>query len=233
VTPKLWSSWLALYSSLLDKGFPVSAPFLPLVPSEFKKQSKTVLYIGKATNGACDRTAFDSALATSSDLARNQSESFSRAVFEGKVGRRGASFWGFANDLAEALNPKIENLGNLSWSNICKIGSDKGNPKDCMLTDQIPLAVRTLRHEIALLKPTIIVCVANSYANPVLIPALGNPSNSAWEKSEARPEIGVDNVWWLRRTQSTPAVLWMRHPQGSKDSLRQFVLMKAAELTAS
>lgn len=234
MNPETWSKWFALYKSLASDGIDVAAPFMPYVPAEFTRQKVRVLYLGKATKGNCEREDFDRAAARGESAARAQAEAFSRCIFEQNVDARGPNFWGFANEISKALNPKVTKLKNIAWSNVCKIGAAVNNPEGILLNQQVRLAIQTLNEEIENLSPTIILCVANSFADPILLPSLGCPANCTWEKSEEDdPSRDVQNVWWLAPAGKRPAVVWMRHPQGSANNLRAFSLEKTIELANS
>jgi len=153
MSPDLWERWLSLYQTFASEGLDVAAPFTEFVPDDFKLQSRKILYIGKATKGSCDKELFDQAALKSSSAARQQSENFSRAVFESRYDRSGPSFWGFANDLAKALNPNVTGLSNLVWSNICKIGSAHGNAEGRVLDEQVVLAVESLKTRFEICSP--------------------------------------------------------------------------------
>jgi len=229
----MWERWVQLYTELDSVESILAAPFIPFVPDGFESRTNTVLYIGKATGGDCDKDRFDTALLTSTEEARAVSERFSSEIFNSKRGKTGPNFWGFANALACALDPKSQNLENLCWSNVCKIGVKVGNPEGRVFAHQVPLAVQSLKTEIADLNPSIIVCVANSFADRILLPAIGNPINDAWHKSEEVPLSGVENVWWMPRMSPNPPILWMRHPQSSSSTLREFALKKVVDLISS
>ncbi len=233
-TEELWQRSLNVYSEMKKAGIQVAAPFVGFRPKGFPGLKKSVLYVGKATKSPCEVEKFDAALEVSAEDAFEQSASFARTIFvhRAQSQKSGPSFWGFANELGSALGGT--ELSNVSWSNLARIGIWSGNPGDAgplALELQTQFAIEILRREIEVLQPDLIVFVTNNYAKKTMLPAIGDPGDADWEKSELLG-MGADDVWWRERTGSVPAILWMRHPQGCPVEKRDFAIQKARELTA-
>lgn len=159
------------------------------VPKGYRKKTKKILYIGKATAGPFE----------GSDPSE---QSFNRST---------AGFWSFARSISRCADDKCDDLSNLVWSNLCKIGVSNGNPANDLAEQQRELAVETLRREIKFLKPSLVVCVAEGYQDHFLYQVL-------------EVEQGVNDGFRCRLSGKLflyfraadggwPPILWMRHPQ--------------------
>ena len=105
-----------------------------------------------------------------------------------------------------------DELENIAWSNLCKIGTCYGNPGDDLVRAQADLAVETLRKEWIELMPTLVVCVAEGYQEQLIYDAFGVTQNHGDGFFVIE---GPDGTFWGRPPiDGMPAFLCMRHPQG-------------------
>jgi hypothetical protein len=185
----------------------ITGPHITFKPRGYDSQRNTVLYIGKAL-GAQDAQPGNPSVEDRRDAA---SDFLDKVVGCRKF--RKYPFWNFALQLAKRIAgsdyDEDRPLQNLIWSNICKIGECKGNPKGEVFAEQNCLAVETLRAEIEYYKPRLVMWVSGIYGHDVVWKVTNDPHEEHWEKS---PED--DAVYFRRRMHSLPAMLWTYHPQG-------------------
>jgi hypothetical protein len=220
----LQEEWLDFSLENGDAG-----PFLAYAPPGYAKRKKRILYVGKATNRDYERRRFDESRDASKDERIKERLDLAESIFRSRLGKRGPSFWGLANELSTAVDPVCHDLANVAWSNVCKIGGISGVPDSSAIARQSPLALETLQSEIKHFQPSVMVIVSGGFAEKeVTLKALDAENLKIWRKSEEEKNKKVDNVWWL--TDPLP-VIWMRHPRSSTASLRDYAKEKAVQLT--
>lgn len=227
-----------LYASFLgldrEKDPRFAAPFLPFVPDGYGSHAKRILYVGKATRGEYGKQRYQDEKNASMETRINERTNFAKDVFEKNIDRKGATFWGFANDISHAVDSKCDDLGNLAWTNLCKVGTQSGNPNGGQIEAQREDAITILRQEIIEFKPTILVFVSANFAKNIMLPAIGAPNDEEWLKSEKDiPDCGVNDVWWMPASPERAAMVWLRHPGYAPEKLRSFARDKIAELTGN
>jgi hypothetical protein len=219
----LWQEWLTLHERLSAVRSERLAGLFPgYKPDGYEAHKTRILYVGKATAGPF---VADLSLLPGRDL--EQQKAFAKVCFYRITG----GFWQFAERLSTALGG--DNRSNLVWSNLCKIGTHTGNPSDELVGLQQELAIKTLRAEIVEYNPTIVVFVSNQFAQKILLGGIDNPTDGSWNKSEEEDPQQVKDVWWRKATATTPAVLWMRHPQFAPTSLTSYAQSKICELVTT
>jgi hypothetical protein len=173
----------------------LAGPFFGHAPATFSKAQVKIFYIGKATAGSFHEP----------DASK------------GAFGCNRGMFWSFARRLGRRTGNSENPLGNIAWSNLCKIGMVEENPSGALTLAQKDLAVRILRSEIAFLQPSLIVCTAaDSPYDDFLYEAL-NTTRGSGDGFTPKP-ADMPTIWVRPRIQPAPPVLWMRHPQGKAES---------------
>jgi hypothetical protein len=82
-------------------------------------------------------------------------------------------------------------------------------PSGKLLEAQRDLAVKTLREEIETYRPRLVVFVTGCFAEALVREVVYDLQDTSREKENV-------DLWWRRRTNSLPAMLWTRHPQGAR-----------------
>jgi hypothetical protein len=219
----LWQEWLTLHERLSAVRSERLAGLFPgYKPDGYEEHKTEILYVGKATAGPF---VDESSSSPGRDL--EQQRAFAKVCFYLTQG----GFWNFAERLCTALG--CDNRSNLVWSNLCKIGTDLGNPSDELVGLQQELGITTLRAEIDEYNPSIVVFVSGQFAQKILLGAIDDPTDGSWNKSEEEGPEQVKDVWWRKATATTPAVLWMRHPQFAPKSLTSYAQSKICELVTT
>jgi len=125
--------------------------------------SRSILYVGKATAGPWGKTP-----SGSNEARIKQRHEYTKKFLAETAPTYNSGFWQFARELdAEAAkkwknaNPKP--LQHIAWTNVCKIGALKGNPRGLLFRRQRELSIETLRQEITLYKPRLICFVTWNY----------------------------------------------------------------------
>lgn len=147
------AKWINLFDNLrCDPQLKdqVAAPFLSVPAAD----ARCILYIGKATSGDFYRDDSAFARLTIEERIRERHEVTRDFIKEKAPDYRGG-FWPFARDLNAAFANKWRShitspLQHIMWTNICKIGALKGNPRGVLFEKQRNLAADTLRDEIRL-----------------------------------------------------------------------------------
>ena len=196
VSSILTKQWEALYSELSSSrdGRPALAGlFLGWKPDGFDTQAKRLLLVGKATAG----------------------EFKGEGIHEQSFGGNSA-FWRFALEMSHSAGAQNDELVNVAWSNVSKIGTVDGNPPDSLQLAQAALACRTLRQEIDDCKPTLVVFVCDGYCDDVVYDAV-NAERGGLNDFETRQS--AHGEFYVRTEvrdgpKHLPPMLWLRHPQG-------------------
>lgn len=175
--------------------------FYGYAPETFKNAKIKILFIGKATAGAAGPEEYGEIYAC-----------------------KKSAFWYFARTLSDRVG------GIHAWTNLCKIGTLKGNPGKRLAEDQADLAVRILQAEIGHLGPSLIVCVAaNSAYDDFLYRALGTKRGSDSDGFIARRRRDGE-VWVRPGMAGSPPVLWMKHPERTPRDYQAFAILEALAL---
>jgi hypothetical protein len=221
-------NWLSLFHSI---GHPrargrIAAPFLSVPPADYDPIAvPSILYVGKATAGNWSRRSF---LRSPTVKERHQCtvDFLERWV---RTGKYNSAFWSFARALSERLafatHSTIQPLQNLVWTNICKIGVLRGNPTGEILRAQSELAVASLRSEIRMYRPRIVVFVTGDYSETLVDAVVGDCEQKKWHK-----ERGGELFWWRKPVGNFPAVLWAYHPERKPRSTRETWIQQALRL---
>ena len=187
----IWQRWEAKRKYLMATGlWELAGLFRGHEGSGFRSAAKKILYTGKATAGAFEPSAMD----------------------VDYFGCNKGPFWSFARRLNRLTGGNSEELENIAWSNICKIGTVSENPGEKLVDAQRCLAVETLRQEWVELLPTLVVCVAEGYQEQIIYDAFGVIQDQE-DGFETVRSAGM--TFWRRFAKDgLPAFLWMKHPQG-------------------
>jgi hypothetical protein len=202
---ELWEAWMEKFRRMnRDPKFAgnLNGPHITFKPDGYDLERKTVLYVGKALGNRTRNGDLPSP-----EACQNEFRRFLEDVVSGEYG---SAFWNFALELSQRLAAQEgPRLRNLVWSNICKIGVQKGNPGKEIFEEQKCLAIETLRAEIKYYKPSVVMWVTGNYRAEVVGQVVEDPNEEHWEKS---PED--EGVFFRGRMHSLPAMLWTYHPQG-------------------
>jgi len=212
VSPKLAEQWKALrseISSARNGKLPLAGLFLGHIPDGYEKQSKRVLFVGKATAGEFNE------------------EDASSLSFNGK-----SSFWQFARQVSRCAGGKSVEPVNVAWSNVSKIGVAKGNPSKSLQLAQAALACKTLQDEIETCKPTLVVFVCDGYGDEIIYEAVNANRGGANDfeiRHSSHGEFYVRKAIQIGSKQY-PAMLWVKHPQGKSSERRVQWIEEAKKL---
>jgi hypothetical protein len=109
-------------------------------------------------------------------------------------------------DLKEAIGAPV------IWTNLAKIGTQKGNPRGQLLSDQSDLATTTLKTEVLEHCPQLVVLVSGGFAvKKIVYPAFDTQRRDEWHEFQLEQE---DDYCLLESSKVHPPVLWFNHPRG-------------------
>jgi hypothetical protein len=204
----------------------IAAPFLSVAPADYDPIAvPSVLCVGKATAGEWGRRRF--LHSPTVEERRQCTTDFLNDLV--KTGEYTSSFWRFARSLSERLavatGCPIQPLQNLVWSNICKIGVLHGNPTGKILRAQSELAVASLRLEIEVYRPKLVVFVTGDFGEQLIDAVVGDRQQDTWQK-----ERGNELFWWRKRVGNMPALLWTYHPERKPRSTVETWIQQALQL---
>ncbi len=225
----LWPEWFDLYNLLSAKkeyANQLAGLFVGHVPTGFADQPKKILYVGKATRGQFRRPADTSDDPTNFDWTLQLHQKYAAELF---ADLRCGGFWPFADKISKEMDS--DSRSNLAWTNLCKMGMTTKNPSDKLIDFQKSLAIQTLRAEIDLYRPDLVVFVTNNFAKQILFEAVNAEDIESWSKSEMETPREVEDIWWRRGRSDCPAILWMRHPQGATREQTGYAIKKMREIT--
>ena len=219
---QLSAKWLKLYRELYadDRLQPrLAAPFLSVPPPGYNRASGfSILLVGRATRGQwCGTTGPQATVATTRDATR----SFLKLDCS-------TPFWRFAQDLSVGIagicgDEPCNNLRNLVWTNICKLGEIQRNPRGKVFDRQRELAIETLRAEIETYRPNLIVFVSGEWGDQWVEEVVGETKKEPWRDATT--------YWWREAGGKRPAMLWTKnHPQGRSRQVIKGWLRKAEML---
>jgi hypothetical protein len=211
----------------------IAAPFLS-VPAA---QKRTVLYVGKATakDWYRDDDAFGPPCGSSREVMERrikERRECTQEFLNDVAPSYNSGFWGFAREVntvaAGRWNvPLTGPLQHITWTNICKIGTLKGNPSGFILKEQSELAIDTLRSEISAYDPQLICFVTWDYAWNLVKEALSDSNDASWD------QMGNDEwMWYHPPRKRFPAALLTGHPERKRTDLRKRWLARISELLA-
>ena len=186
-----WTQWRNRHQDLAAaRKWDLAGLFCGHEGSNFRAAGRKVLYTGNATAGPFEPTPDD----------------------QDFFGCNRKAFWSFARRLNSLTGGNSDELENIAWSNLCKIGTRYGNPGDDLVEAQADLAIATLRQEWTELNPTLIVCVAEGYQEHLIYRAFEVIQNINDGFNVVTTSSGK---FWVRSAlNGMPAFLWMKHPQG-------------------
>ncbi|MBB5373001.1 hypothetical protein [Acidocella aromatica] len=208
---KLQHQWIELYYKMSRApdlvAEKLAAPFLSTLTEENKQNhSRNVLYIGKATAKDWYKPNFE---AEPTVQARHQKTCEFLQWIEG--GGSTSAFWRLGKRFNDLMAQKqTASLSNLIWTNIAKIGVDRGNPSRTYLRHQQELAILTLIEEIKGYKPKLIVFVSSDYAKDIVREVFqsfdADQDDPSWIKND-------EHIWWRPALGQLPFVACVGHPQ--------------------
>jgi hypothetical protein len=202
----------------------VAAPLLTVPALE----SRSILYVGKATSK--DWNEDDSVYGNTMEARIRERRKCTRKFIQEEAASYNSGFWQFARELnVEAAGkwrlPIRNPVQHITWTNICKIGTTKGNPTGVLFSKQRDLAVETLRREIRLFRPQLICFATGNYKWDLVKEALGDSKDESWNQT------GNDEwIWFRPATNGVPTALWTGHPERKQKELLKKWVRKATEL---
>jgi hypothetical protein len=222
----LETRWIELFDELCRShsidSTQLAAPFFS-VPAV----ARSLLYVGKATAKDWNRDDFcsQSPLLNMKER-REQRRECTKTFLIKNAPSYNSGFWHFAKELnievAKKWSQRVTSpFQHITWTNICKIGALKGNPRGFLLKKQQDIAVETLRLEIELYKPQLICFVTWGYALDLVRKVIDDPNDTSWDKTEEKQWL-----WWREATAKLPPILLTGHPQGKSLKDRERWLKK-------
>jgi hypothetical protein len=198
--------WIKLFNGLQTDSKihgPVTAPFVSVKPFGYDPSvNPCILYVGKAEGGygTEDRDKF--LQCPTIDQLSNATTDFLEKV---KAGKCHTPFWNFARRLSNS------NLQNLVWTNVCKLSviGNNGNPTGRLFEVQKDLAIKTLKAEIETYRPHLVIFITGRFAESLIRKVVGDDHDTSWTKKN-------EDLWWRKKTEELPAMMWTRHPQGAR-----------------
>ena len=188
-----------LYRCLKDSDTHWDQPFLAGRGKHYCSSTPKVLFVGKATGGWSDIED-----PYNREKIRKASD---RLLYDGGLS---SPFWNYIRRLEEQIFPNCgEPLSHIAWTNIARLGYERGNPEGGNFTQQKAICKKLLEVEISTLKPDLIILLTNNYQwrfvkeffGSIRWQCLPNPHEYAWS--------GI----WRNQT----VVVWTRHPQGKPE----------------
>jgi len=203
----------------------IAAPFLSVPATD----ARCILYVGKATSGDFHRDDSAFARLTIEERIRERHK-VARDFIKEEAPDYPGGFWPFARELNTALankwkSPITSPLQHITWTNICKIGALKGNPRGVLFEKQRNLSAVTLRDEIRLYRPHLIWFVTWDYEEDLVKEVVDQPQGESWDKTG-----NGDYMWSRPATGALPGVLLTGHPERKTRQLRRKWVRKSLEL---
>jgi hypothetical protein len=205
----------------------IAPPFVSVPAIE----ARSILYVGKATSKDGPSGDLPPASGKQSLQERVNERRECTKQFLTNIARcYDSGFWRFAEKLnavaASKWKPSVKTpLQYIVWTNVCKIGTLKGNPKGHLFDEQRSLAVETLRLEIELYRPQLICFVTWNYKWDLVKEVICDPSDASWDQTDNQQWI-----WWRRAKGTLPAILLTGHPQGKQAHYLGTWLERASQL---
>ena len=228
------AKWIELFDHLRsDLKFKnqIAAPFLSVPATE----GRSILYVGKATAKDWYRndTAFGPPCPSDGEAVNTrikERRECTKEFVQKEAPKYNSGFWQFARELnTEAAKkwklPPRTPLQHIAWTNICKIGALKGNPSGLLFRMQRDLAVETLRQEIKIYKPQLVLFVTWDYGWDLVKAVFGDSTDKAWDQTG-----NEDLVWRRAVADELPPALLTGHPERKRQELRRKWLNQISEL---
>lgn len=207
--------WIWLFNEMQRRHTSLSFPFLSSSPREYDS-TRSILYVGKATEGPWKEEKEEcNCLADYRALP-------SRFLNDLPATKKLSAFWRFGKALSELDAPKRP-YQNLIWTNLAKIGVCRGTPTEKIFQEQKALAIETLRTEMKVYRPALVVFVTGDY-HPEIVHEVTVP------QAEWRRDLERTGLWWRPAARNLPALMWTYHPERKRRTTLDVWLRKAKEL---
>jgi hypothetical protein len=205
--------WIKMYDSLRAScdpdGTKFAAPFLSTPdPDALVCSRRPIMLVGQATKGDWFLREFDKYRDLPiHELAEECREHTSDFQTNGHYSQfKKSDFWRFRRDIKEAIGTSV------IWTNLAKIGAQRGNPRGQVLYDQCDLAITTMKAEVREYCPQLVVLVSGGFAvKEIVYPAFDTRRRDEWQEFQLEQE---DDYCLLESTKVHPTVLWFNHPRG-------------------
>lgn len=187
--------------------------------NEFPKEENSgILFIGKATNGWVSKSRIIDVLFG----ADNKEMIFARkdqliwvenSEGDKKYNTRKSSFWRIIKKISKNKNGQENWSKKIAWSNLYKLGFEKGNPDEKLKKNQIETCKKILEIEIKILSPKYLIFLTSEweedFINYLTIDKIKeNPKSIEWGKNYKTYGFTVDSLHYIISV----------HPQGKNEN---------------
>lgn len=165
-----------LYKNLLDKVKNENNiyTFCMQWGNKFPKESKSgILFVGKATNGWVNNsTEIEELFGTTEKRIFDRGDQMKWVnKLENNVksyNTRKSAFWRVIKNVSEIKNGDDEWFNKVAWSNLYKVGPEKGNPSERLKKLQIEECKKILETEIKILSPKYVIFLSSGWEHSFL-----------------------------------------------------------------
>nr|WP_295738484.1 hypothetical protein [uncultured Acidocella sp.] len=205
--------WLELFSKKRSENsdntkVAISAPFFSTPYGSYRPgQNGTVLLIGKATSGTNTRQNREvEDLYSVEDIKLRTQEVMAEQI--GKPGRGDSSaFLRFALKLSYVYNESSLPFENLIWSNVDKIGLQKGNPRATNSGIPDALIAETIASEIKAYQPRLVFFATGWHRYGLVRKIILGLTGEDIKTGEN------ERFWLSQKAAIAPDFIWTMHPQ--------------------
>jgi hypothetical protein len=221
--------WLKLSEELRrspGRGKGLAGPFLS-VPSVGQP---SILLVGKATFGPWNEKSFLECCGKTMDSRILERQRFTTQFIQQRAKSYGGGFWPFARQINKELvvewkTRPIDPLQHVTWTNICKVGTAKGNPRGRLLECQRDLAIETLRCEIQEYSPKLVWFVTWDFCWDIVKETVRARNDETWDRGG-----NEECIWSFPADGTRPPVLLTGHPERRPRKDRRLWIKKALDL---
>jgi hypothetical protein len=201
-------------------GSVLAGPFLSVPdPAATTCRQSPILLVGQATRGDWWLKEFDAAKGLSlkervEERRRRTAEFLTKARYDQY---KNTDFWHFFRNLKDKTGAPV------IWSNLAKIGVQKGNPRWQLVREQGELAVASLKAEITAYEPALVILLTGTLGrHEAVAQLLGVDKNT---------KPGAEGVFAARDcAQGGPTIIWTWHPGRKAWELTNGWLDRACQL---
>jgi hypothetical protein len=202
-----------------------AAPFLSTSDPNFVGNRRSpILLVGQATKGNWFLPEFEKCRdrgapihERAEDGRQYSSEFQTDGCYEE---HKHSNFWQFHRRLRRSISAP------LIWTNLAKIGVQKGNPGWKFVSEQSELAQTTLNAEIAHYKPSLVILVTGRFGRHEVVSNVFDV-----DRNKEKDSVGI----FLSRNAAanSPAILWTEHPGRQRTEITMRWLDSAKSLYKS
>ena len=167
---------LPLYQNLLDKVKIKKNiyTFCMQWGNQFPQEKESgILFVGKATNGwITDSKKIEELFGETKDriFARDDQMKWISNLANNEKGynTRKSAFWRVIKSVSEFKNGKDDWFSKIAWSNLYKVGPEKGNPSESLKKEQENICKIILETEIKILNPKYVIFLSSGWEHNFL-----------------------------------------------------------------